>query len=94
MICFMAVVPMIITPQRPVALVRICPHGWGPFKLGVISDKGEQSIVGDVRRGELGGGDPFSFLAILGGVFGPYFDFLSVRLALCASFACNTLKIP
>ena len=52
----MVVVPVIITPQRPVALVRICPHGWGPFKLGVIPDKGEQPIVGDVKRGELGGG--------------------------------------
>ena len=26
-ICFMVVVPVIVTPQRPVELVRICPHG-------------------------------------------------------------------
>ena len=54
MICFMVVVFVIVTPQRPVALVRICPHGWGPFKLGVISDEGEQPVIGDVKRGELG----------------------------------------
>ena len=54
MICFMVVVSMIVTPQQPVALVWICPHGWGPFKLGVIPDEGEQPVVGDVKRGELG----------------------------------------
>ena len=50
----MVVVPVIVTPQRPVALVRTCPHGRGLFELGVISDEGEQSVVGDVKRGELG----------------------------------------
>ena len=54
MVCFMVVVSMIVTPQRPVALVRIFPHGWGPFKLGVIPDEGEQPVVGDVKRAELG----------------------------------------
>ena len=50
----MAMVPVIVTPQRPVALVRTCPHGQGPFELGVIPDQGEQPVVGDVKRGELG----------------------------------------
>ena len=54
MICFMVVVSVIVTPQRPVTLVRICPHWWVPFKLGVIQDEGEQPVVGDVKRGELG----------------------------------------
>ena len=60
MICFMVMVPMIVKPQRSVALVQICPHGWGPFKLGVIPYEGEQPVVGDVKRGELGG-IPFIF---------------------------------
>ena len=50
----MIVVLVIVTPQRPVALVRTCPHGRGPFELGVIPDEGEQSVVGDVKRDELG----------------------------------------
>ena len=54
MICLMLVVSVIVTPQRPVALVQICPHGWGPFKLRVIPDEREQPVVGDVKRGELG----------------------------------------
>ena len=54
MICFMVVVSVIVTPLRPIALVRTCPHGWGLFKLGVIPDEGEQPVIGDVKRGELG----------------------------------------
>ena len=88
----MAVVPVIVT-QRPVAFVRICLHGWGPFKLGVIPDEGEQLVVGDVKRGELGGS--LFFLAVLGGAFGPYFDFLSVQAGslwqLCRS---GQLSLP
>ena len=54
MICFMVVVPVVVTPQRLVALVRICLYGRGPFKLEVVSDEGEQPIIGDVKGGELG----------------------------------------
>ena len=50
----MVVVSVIVTPQRPDALVRTCPHKRGPFELGVIPDEGEQPVVGDVKRGELG----------------------------------------
>ena len=54
MICFMVVVPMVVTPQRPIALVRICSHRRGPFKIGVVPDKGEHAVIGDVEGGELG----------------------------------------
>ena len=56
-----------------------------------------QPIVGDVKRGELGGGggDPFSFLVVLGGAFGSYFDFLSIQAGslwqLCLS---GQLSLP
>ena len=53
MICFMVVVSVIVTPQRPIALVRIRPHGRGPFKIGVVSDKGKQPVIGYVKGGEL-----------------------------------------
>ena len=70
----MVVVPLVVTPQRPIALVRICPHGRGPFKIGVVSDEGEQPVVGDVERGEWG---RFPFL---GGAFDPCSGFLFVRV--------------
>ena len=54
MICFMAMVLVVVIPQRPIALVRICPHGQGPFKIGLVLDEGEQPIIGDVEGGELG----------------------------------------
>ena len=50
MVCFMVVVPVVVTPP----LVRICPHGRGPFKIGVVPNKGEQPVIGDVEGGELG----------------------------------------
>ena len=59
MICFLAVVLVVVTPQGPVALVQVFPHGRGPFKIGVVPDEGEQSDIGDVEGGELG---RFSFL--------------------------------
>ena len=37
---FMAMVPMIITPQGSVALVRGHPHRWGPLEIGEVPDKG------------------------------------------------------
>ena len=51
MICFMAVVSVVVTSQRPIALIRICPHGQGPFKIGVVFDEGEQPVIGDVEGG-------------------------------------------
>ena len=74
MICFMAVVPMVVTPERPITLVRICSHGRGPFKIGVVPDEGEQPVIGDVEEGELG---RFPFL---------FWMFLGVLLTLGSSF--------
>ena len=50
----MVVVPVVVTPQCPITLVRARPHGRGPLKLGVIQDEGKQLDVGDVKGGELG----------------------------------------
>ena len=49
MIFFMVVVPMVVTPQRLIVLVRIFP-----FKIEVVPDEGEQLVIGDVEGG--GGG--------------------------------------
>ena len=95
MICFMVVVLVMFTPQRPIALVRIFLHGWGPFKLGVIPDEGEQPVVGDVKRGELGGGGGggggggifFLFWLFLGALLALILTSFLFRLALCGSFA-------
>ena len=54
MICFMVVVPVVVTPQRPIALVQIFPHRRGPFKILVVPDEGEQPVIRDVEGGELG----------------------------------------
>ena len=56
MICFMVVVPVVVTPQRPITLFGIFPYGRGPIKVGfgVVPDEGEQSVIGDVEGGELG----------------------------------------
>ena len=96
MICFMVVVSLIVTPQQPVVLVRTCPHGWGLLKLGVIPNEGEQSVVGDVKRGELGR-IPFSFLTVLRGAFGPCSCFLFVQAGslgqLCLSRQLSLLFV-
>ena len=86
MICFMVVVPVIVTHQQTIALVRIYPHEWGPFEHGVIPDEGEQPVVGDVKRGELGG---ISFLLwlFLGALLALILTSFLFRLALCGSFA-------
>ena len=55
MIGFMAVVPMVVTPQGPITLVRTGSHWWGPFKVGEVSNEGQESIIGDVKSSELGG---------------------------------------
>ena len=80
MICFTVVVPVVVIPQRPVALVRICPHGWGPFKLRVVPDEEEQSVI------ELGR-YPFLFLLLLGAFLALALASLLFKLALCGGFA-------
>ena len=36
-------------------LVRACPHGWGPLEIGEVPNEGEEPVIGDVERSELGG---------------------------------------
>ena len=36
-------------------LVRACPHRWGPLEIGEVPNEGEQPVIGDVERSELGG---------------------------------------
>ena len=45
---------MIIALQRLIALLRIRLNWCRPFKVRVISDEGEEFVVGDVQRGKLG----------------------------------------
>ena len=54
---FMAVVSMVFVSQGPITLVQTDPHWWGPFKVGEVLNEGQESIIGDVENGELGGGD-------------------------------------
>ena len=56
MIGFMVVVPMVVASQGPITLVWTGPHWWGPFKTGEVPNEGQESIVGNVESGELGGG--------------------------------------
>ena len=37
---FVVVVPMVVASQGSIALVRIYSHWRGPFKIGVVPDKG------------------------------------------------------
>ena len=48
-------VPVIIAPQRSVALVRSCPHWRGPLEAEEIADEGQEPVIGDVESSELGG---------------------------------------
>ena len=41
-------------------MVRPDPHWWWPFKVGEVPNEGQESIIGDVESGELGGGSLFS----------------------------------
>ena len=59
-------------------MVRICPHGRGPFKIGVVSDEGKHPVIGDVEGGELRR-FPFLFPVVLRGAFDPCSNFLFVR---------------
>ena len=86
MICFMAMVSMIVAPQRQIALVRIRPHGRGPFKIGVVSDEGKQPVIGDVEGGELGR-LPFLFQLFLGAPLTLTLTSFFFRVALCGRFA-------
>ena len=85
LICYMVVIPGIVAPQRSVELVRTCLHGQRPFEFGVIPDKGEQSVVRDVKRGELGR-IPFLFRLFLGAFLALALASFLFRLALCGSF--------
>ena len=52
----------------------------------MIPDKGEQPVVGDVKRGELRG-IPFLFWMFLGALLALILASFLFRLALCGSFA-------
>ena len=60
MICFMVVVSVVVAPQRPIALVRILPHGRRPFKIEVASNEGKQPVIRDVEGVNWGGSFFFS----------------------------------
>ena len=51
----MAMVPVIIAPQRSVVLVRFCPHWRGPLEAGDIADKGQEPVIVNVESSEMGG---------------------------------------
>ena len=53
---FMAMIPMVVASQGPIALVEASPHWWGPFKVREVPDEGQKSIIDDVESSELGGG--------------------------------------
>ena len=84
---------MVVTPQRPVALVRVCLHERRLLKLGMIPDEGKQSVVGDVKGGELGR-ILFFFMTALGGSFCPCSGFLSAQVdslwRLCRSMPLSS----
>ena len=48
-------VPMVVTPQRLVALCGIRLNGCGPFKVKMIPDERKKPIIRDVQRGKLWG---------------------------------------
>ena len=56
MVGLVAMVPMIIAPKGSITLVRARPHGRGSLEIGEVPNKGEESVIGDVERSELGGG--------------------------------------
>ena len=35
-------------------LVRAYPHRWGPLEIGEVPNKGEEPVIEDVERSELG----------------------------------------
>ena len=76
MICFMAVVSVAV----------ICPHGRGPFKIGEVSDEGEQPVIGDVEGDELGR-FPFLFWLFLGVLLTLALTSFLFGVALCGRFS-------
>ena len=86
MICFMVGVLVVVTPQRLIALVRIFPHGRGPFKIEVVPDEEEKPVIGDVEGGELGR-FLFIFWLFLGALLTLTLASFLFGLALCGSFA-------
>ena len=77
---FMAMIPMVVASQGPIALVEASPHWWGPFKVREVPDEGQKSIIDDVESSELGGGGGLVFL--LGLPIGPFLVFTLVAFLL------------
>ena len=50
------VVPMVVTPQRLVALCRIRLNGCKPFEFGMIPDERKEPVIQDVQRYIFSGG--------------------------------------
>ena len=46
-------VPMVVTPQRLVALCEIRLNGCRPFEFGMIPDERKELVIRDVQRGKL-----------------------------------------
>ena len=80
MIGFMAMIPMVVASQGPIALVPISSHWWGPFKVGEVLDERQKSIIGDVESSELGGGGLFFSRIAHRGVSGSCLGRLSARM--------------
>ena len=53
LVSLVPVVPVIVTPQRLVALSGIRLNGYGPFKVGMIPDERKEPVIRDVQRGKL-----------------------------------------
>ena len=75
----MPVVPVIIAPQRLIALLGIQLNWCRPFIVRVIPNEKEESVVGNVQRGKLGR-FPLSLTAP-GSAYGSYSGSLSARAA-------------
>ena len=86
MICFVAMVFVIVAPQRLIALVRIRSHGRGPFKIEVVSDEGKHPFIGDVEGGELGR-LPFLFWLFLWAPLTLVLTSFLFGVTLCGRFA-------
>ena len=67
-------------------LVRVRPHGRRPLKLRVIPNEGKQSVVEDVKGGELGR-ISFLFGLLLGTFLALALAFFLLWLTLCSWFA-------
>ena len=54
LISLVAMVPVIIAPHESIALVWSCPHWRGPFEVREIANEGQEPVICDVERSELG----------------------------------------